>query len=63
MELTDGSETSSDVEDLTESYPLEDEFFAPEGNCTPQKFLSKLQLKSHFLGLDLEYCVLQMNII
>jgi hypothetical protein len=42
MELTDGSETSSDVEDLTESYPIYEDDFATEVNSTPQKYLSEL---------------------
>ncbi|CAL8103451.1 unnamed protein product [Orchesella dallaii] len=33
VEATDGSE-SSDVEDLTESYPIEEEFFVPERNAS-----------------------------
>lgn len=41
MELGDGSETSSDVEDLTESYPLEEDFFAPEVSTSSQRHLSK----------------------
>lgn len=41
MELGDGSETSSDVEDLTESYPLEEDFYTPEATVTPQRFLSE----------------------
>lgn len=41
MELGDGSETSSDVEDLTESYPLEEDFYSQEVSTTPQRFLSK----------------------
>lgn len=39
-DLTDGSETSSDVEDLTESYPLEEDLFVPDENHrAQQKFL------------------------
>lgn len=40
MEATDGSE-SSDVEDLTESYPIEEEFFVPERNSSSVRHLSK----------------------
>jgi hypothetical protein len=40
MDVGDGSETSSDVEDLTESYPLEEDFFTPEVSTSAQRYLS-----------------------
>lgn len=40
--MTDGSETSSDVEDLTEPFALDDDFHVPESKVQQQqRFLSK----------------------
>jgi FAS-associated factor 2 len=37
VDLTDGSETSSDVEDLTEPFTLDDDFHVPETKQQPQE--------------------------